>query len=389
MRTLEDVSPPVRRRRPWLIALPLVLVVAAGLAWTAFWFHAASVTRTVLAGWQENEAAAGRTYACASQDVGGFPFRFELRCREPVAALRSASPPTRVSAVDAVVVAQVWQPTLIIAEATGPLRLGPIEAAPAFSLDWSLAQASLRGLPTDPERLSVVLDRPLATSLDGTTAGLIGQADRAEFHARIAGGSARRDPVLDLALRLDEAVAPMLARAGAAPVPLDLDAVGVLRGLPSLAPRSFAGTLRTLQAAGGRLEVTRLRLQQGDIVATGTGTLGLSPRGALDGELQLSIVNAEKLLPLLGVDRLVNQLLPQSTRERLAPGLDRLVPGLGNILRGDAAPPGAGPAGGAGGEALGPATELEGKRAVRMPLRFVDGAVMLGPFRVGQLAPFY
>ncbi|RAI39945.1 DUF2125 domain-containing protein, partial [Rhodoplanes roseus] len=189
------------------------------------------------------------------------------------------------------------------------------------------------------------------------------------------------DPVLDLALSLDEAIAPGLGRLGA--VPLDLDVVGTLRGLPSLSPRSLQETLRTLQAAGGKLDVTRARLSQGDIVATGTGRLGLSPRGALDGELQLVVVNADKLLPLLGVDQLVNQLLPQATRDRLAPGLDRLVPGLGNVLRG----------GGGGGapsaDALGPSTELEGKRAVKLPLRFSDGAVLLGPFKVGQLAPFY
>ncbi|WP_272840329.1 DUF2125 domain-containing protein [Rhodoplanes sp. TEM] len=382
MRSVGHEALPVRRkRRPWLVALPLALVVVLGLAWTAFWFQAASVTRTVLAGWQENEAALGRTYKCAEQDVGGFPFRFELRCTDPIAELRSATPPATLAARAAVVVAQIWQPTLIIAEATGPLQIGDVGAAPVLSVNWSLAQASLRGLPTDPERLSVVLDRPMATSLDGSTAGLLGQAGRAEFHARIAAGSARQNPVLDLALSLDEAIAPALGRFGA--VPVDLDAVGVLRGLPSLRPRSLKETLRALQAAGGRLEVTRARLQQGDVIATGTGTLGLSPRGALDGELQLVVVNADKLLPLLGIDQLVNQLLPQATRERLAPGLDRLLPGLGNVLRGG------GGGGGVAADALGPATELEGKRAVRVPLRFADGAVMLGPFKVGQLAPLY
>lgn len=382
MRSVGDEALPVRRkRRPWLIALPLVLVAAIAAGWAAFWFHAASVTRTVLAGWQENEASLGRVYTCADPDVGGFPFRFEFRCTDPVAELRSVTPPTTLAAKAATVVAQIWEPTLIVGEATGPLKIGGVGAAPMLSIDWSLAQASLRGLPTDPERLSVVLDRPIATSLDGTREGLVGQAGRAAFHARIAGGSARSNPVLDLALSLDEASAPVLGRAGV--VPLDLDAVGVLRGLPSLSPRPLKETLRILQAAGGRLEITRARLQQGDIVATGTGTLGLSPRGALDGELQLVVVNADKLLPLFGVDQLVNQLLPQQTREKLAPGLDKLLPGLGNVLRGPAG------SGGVSVEALGPATELEGKRAVKVPLRFVDGAVLLGPFKVAQLPPLY
>ncbi|RAI38444.1 DUF2125 domain-containing protein, partial [Rhodoplanes roseus] len=172
MRSVGDEALPVRRkRRPWLVALPLAVVVVAALAWTAFWFQAASVTRTVMVGWQENEASLGRTYKCAEQDVGGFPFRFEVRCTDPVADLRSVSPPTTLSAKNAVVVAQVWQPTLIIGEVTGPLQVGNVGAPPVLSVNWSLAQASLRGLPTDPERLSIVLDRPIATSLDGATAG--------------------------------------------------------------------------------------------------------------------------------------------------------------------------------------------------------------------------
>ena len=34
-------------------------------------------------------------------------------------------------------------------------------------------------------------------------------------------------------------------------------------------------------------------------------------------------------------------------------------------------------------------TELEGKRAVRLPLRFNDGAVSLGPIPLGQIAPLF
>jgi hypothetical protein len=189
--------------------------------------------------------------------------------------------------------------------------------------------------------------------------------------------------VVELAISLAKALAPVLGPL--AREPADAEIVGTLRGLSDLSPRPLPQTLRDLQAANGRLEITRARIQQGDIIATATGMLGLSPRGALDGDLQLTVVNADKLLPALGIDRMVAQLVPQSTLDRLAPGLDRLMPGLGTALRGGG---GAGAAK-SGVEALGPRTELEGKSAVTLPLRFADGAVLLGPFRLKQLPPLY
>lgn len=380
-----------RRRRPWLIALPVGILAALGLAWTAFWFQAASTTRTVLVGWQEREASLGRTYKCDEQSVGGFPFRFSLRCDAPQVTFSRTTPPTVFSARDAVVTAQVWQPDLIVGELAGPLEIADVADNAALTVSWTLAQASLHGLPTSPERAAFVLDRPsvVARRADTSAQTLLGEASRAAFDARIVSGSARRDPVLELTLALDDALAPALGRAAA--MPLDLDATGVLHGLKDLSPHSARETLRALQAANGRLEVTRLRMQQGDVIATGTGTLRLSPRGALDGELDVSVVNVDKLLPLLGVDRLVSRLLPQSTREKLAPQLDKLMPGLGGLLRG--AGGGGGPAVDGGGSgvaaALGPSTEVEGKKAVRLPLRILDGRVMLGPFEIAELAPLY
>ena len=39
--------------------------------------------------------------------------------------------------------------------------------------------------------------------------------------------------------------------------------------------------------------------------------------------------------------------------------------------------------------ALGRRTVLDGKPAVTFPLRFADGTVFLGPFKVAQLAPWH
>src|SRR5262249_13384303 len=116
-----------------------------------------------------------------------------------------------------------------------------------------------------------------------------------------------------------------------------------------------------------------------------TGGLGLTPRGRLDGELKMTIANIESLLKTLGLD--------QSLAQATAPGgqfgnaigaLDRIMPGLGNIARQNA-----GPAMIAGIGLLGQPTELEGKRAVAMPLKFNDGTVTLGPLPVGIAPPLF
>jgi len=43
----------------------------------------------------------------------------------------------------------------------------------------------------------------------------------------------------------------------------------------------------------------------------------------------------------------------------------------------------------AGINSLGKEAELEGKKARAFPLRFVDGAVFLGPLKVGQVPPLF
>ena len=369
------------RRRPWLVALPFAVFVLIAIGWSIFWFVATSATGKALAEWRTREAAVGRIYRCAKESLGGYPFRFELRCAEPSAEFKSGPQPMALSARDFVVVDQVWQPNLLIGEMIGPLMIGEPGAKPSFAVNWSLAQASLRGMPLDPQRAAVVVNQASLTSVGDKAQTMIANANRVELHGRIKSGTARRNPVLDLALSLTQASASRLGDLAA--VPFDADLTGVLSGLPNLNFRSWQESLRALQAAGGRLEITRARIKQNEVLAVGSGSLGLTPRGALDGELQLTIANVEKLLPALGVDRAVAQLIPPGTIERLAPSLDKLLPGLGGMLRGGSAPVAK------AGDALGPRSELEGKSAVTMPLKFTDGVVTLGPFKVAEIPPLY
>jgi hypothetical protein len=176
-------------------------------------------------------------------------------------------------------------------------------------------------------------------------------------------------------LRLDTAVAdklrPLVAKL------IDADVVAMLRGVDDISPKPWPQRFKEWQAHDGQLEIIKARLAQEDVIAVGTGTLKLTPRGALDGNLQVTVVGIEKVLKMFDIERLMSEGQIGATFN----ALDRLIPGLGGIARQSAAPTLV--------TALGQRTELEGKPAVAFPVRFVDGTVFLGPFQVGVVPPLF
>ena len=374
-----DHSVLLRRRRTW----PLyALVIGAGLLailWTSLWFHASGVAQETLKGWFEREAKAGRIYSCGSQSIGGFPIRIEVRCQPAAMEWRSLQPTVFVKAAGLLVAAQVYQPSLLISEFTGPLTMGEADGKLNFIADWKLLQTSVQGGPVMPQRVSIVIDRP---SFDRFTAGgqeTLFRATHAELQGRIVEGSAIDNPIVDLALRLTGATAPTINPLTAQP--FDADVTFVLRGLKDFSARPWPERFREIQAAGGRIDITHARAQQGESIALATGSLALTPTGYLDGQLLVTVAGLDRLLPALGLERLAQ---PGGSVDRLAGQLDRFIPGLGNIARERAAPSIA-----AGIGLLGEQTQLEGRRAVILPLRINNGAMFLGAVPVGQINPLF
>ncbi len=204
------------------------------------------------------------------------------------------------------------------------------------------------------------------------------QAAHVELHGRRVAGSPADNPAVDLVLRLVAASAPALHPILAAP--LDADVTGVLNGVAGIAPKPWPVLFKEWQARGGSLTISKARLQQGDVIAVGEGTLSLTPRGGLNGQMQVTIVELAKLLQELGINDMVSQGQIGSAFD----ALDRMLPGLGAIARQNAAP---GIVAGLG--AVGQNTTLEGKPAVTVPLRFDDGEIRLGPFSLGRAPPLF
>src|SRR5262249_48470100 len=317
-----------RRRTGLRYTILLFIVFALVAGWTGFWKFAASKAQETIEGWRAREAKAGRIYNCGSQTIGGFPFRIEVNCDDASALVRSSQPPLELKTSGLVVMAQVYQPGLLISEFHGPLTVGESGKAPDVFVDWKLAQSSVRGTPAAPSRASLVFDQPVIDRMNGGNRQNVLRAKHIEIHGRFAEGSIASNPVIEIALQLDQASASDLHTAAARPI--DANVTSVLRGLNEFSPKPWPGRFREMQASGGRIDITQARVQQGDILAVSGGSLSLNGDGRLEGQLRVTIAGLDQFLAAIGVQQRV-QTSPHM--DKLVGALDRLAPGLGDVAR--------------------------------------------------------
>ena len=399
---MSDLTLAPRRRPLWRLFFMPVLLLIAAVAWSAFWFYAASEVDVKADAWRAQEAKAGRVYDCARRSVAGFPFRLEVRCDGASVSLVSqtagqaaaSQPPITARLGEILVVAQIYDPKLLIAEFTAPATISDSGGQNSMSVNWRTARSSVVGLPAVPQRASIVFEDPRIDRVSGSTPTPLAQAKHVELHGRFAESSSADHPVIETVFRIEggsvQEVHPLLTQ------PFDADVRTLLTGLKDFSPKPWPERFRELQAAGGHVEIVQSRIAQGDLVAVAAGTLGLTANGRLDGELQMTVSGIEKVIPALGIEKMLDEGVPQATLDRVAPGvktkdlnnlfgaLDRAIPGLGKAVKQNAT---VGVA--AGINALGKEAELEGKKARAFPLRFVDGTVFLGPLKVGQVPALF
>jgi hypothetical protein len=369
------LAPPPRRSLRWVFLSLAVVILVAG--WSAFWFYAAERANAAIAGWVEREARSGRVYTCGSQSLRGFPFRIEVRCSDAGLQLPKMDPALSVRMGDVLIAAQIYQPTLLIGEWSAPLTISDVGQPPRMTATWTLLQTSVRGRPRAPERISIVADNPAWERVTGGASERMGAAKHIEVHARMASGTLRDRPVIDLAMRANALTAPDIYPLISQPTDADIDLT--MSGMKDLSPKTWPDRFREIQEAGGKIDVKSSRFAQADWVATGSGALGLSANGRLDGELRVTIAGLDKLLQQAGVDYMSRPGTGSDKLNSAFNALDKIAPGLGGLARDRA-----GPAIAMGAAMLGQATELEGRKAVALPLRFDDGKVYLGPLKIGE-----
>lgn len=274
-------APPPRRRFARLPLVVLVAVLLGASLWSGYWWIA---TRAIERG-IENELArlaeTGVTVDCADRRLGGYPFRFDLRCG-PLSARGADGSEGTVSSLT--VAALAYNPSRMIVEAGAPLSARFADGSSAV-LAWSLAHASLDFDTVGLSGLSVSVEKPdlRAGEAAPVTAGL------AELHTRLhpdGRGS-------DVALTAEDVALPALGETGTLRVVAAIEDGGLS------ARADAAAFLKRLAAEGTAGRLTEVRLSAGGSELRITGPFAVDSRGEISGSFQVSLVDPQHLTDLL------------------------------------------------------------------------------------------
>ena len=152
-RRYAGAAAPPRRRRLWPVLLPVcvVIVLAVGWCWAVVLRRLDCRPHHVRLDRRAKPPPAGSIPA-APKPSADFRSASRRDCTTAGAAINSTQPPFAVSAKDVSFAAQVYRPTLLVGEITGPLTVAEPGQPPSFVANWSRAQgqraAACRPSPT-------------------------------------------------------------------------------------------------------------------------------------------------------------------------------------------------------------------------------------------------
>ncbi len=351
MRNSASPSPSARRpSRFWLYA-PFAVFGVIVIGWCALWFYAQTRVAGAMDAILANEAGRGRIWACGHRSITGFPFRMEVSCANPgfagvVSGQDGVEGKVTGSLAALKVYAQVYDPTHVIADLTGPLLVTQ-PSRPAAQVEWQTARASVIGRSMTLSEISFVADG-ITVALNNAPEAAF-KAQRVETHLRQATGEP--PGTFDVAARLRDAQSPLLdALAGSAdPVQLELqaraDKVVITEG------KAAPLLLEDWRLAGGTLKLVVAIVEKGPLRFDGKGTLSLDDAHRPQGQVDMSIAGAEKILAQFGIN-------------------------LGNV-------------GGLLGGLLG-GGKTGATKGINLPLRMERGRAFVGPFPLPRpLQPLY
>ena len=254
-------------RPPWSIILTFIGVVLLVIGWCSYWVYASGFFRSTFENEQAKLARQGVTLDCKALQWGGFPFRFERDCVEPVLKLAG----DEIEAKGLLLVVQAYMPNRAIA-----LIDGPVTTTSGLTVTHERAIASARYSGEHSWQASLELPKLQAPPY--------GAAQRLLISARDTGGDR-----LDVAL--DASSGELLLSPG---VLLKLDEAS----LTGTMPRDAVGRdlLGALARSGEKVGIDSLRLKKGDLVVTAKGEIGLGANGEINGRLTTTSNRLDLLL---------------------------------------------------------------------------------------------
>ncbi|WP_029006620.1 DUF2125 domain-containing protein [Azorhizobium doebereinerae] len=353
---MSVTEPAPRRRRPWIIALPLALLVLLGIGWSGLWVYAARTADGEIDAWIAREKLLGRQWSCSERALEGFPFRFELMCRDPVLVTQGGDS-FRISAAAAHAVAQVWDPSHIVAEFASPARIEDQATGQVYTASWSLLQMSGVGDSTGrPVRFDLVVNTPMVEQAPGNASATpLLSAKQIETHARRRPGENGARDGIDFALSIAGGESPQLASTGSAG-PLDLAVQMTVTAVDDLRPMSVTDRLRAWAMSGGMMQLQGFTLTTPSAAANATGALLVDGQGRLNGQLVLGFAGIEDTLRNLSKAGLISP---------------EYVPIVGALAM------------------AGKKGDVAGRKGVTFSIAFDQGALKLGKIPVGIVPPLF
>lgn len=248
--------------RPWRMLIPLFAVLALGLAWSGYWVIASSLAQKAVAERRAVLAERGQRLDCSEERWGGFPFRFEFTCADPL--LTDAAAGTAQSA-RLRAVAMAYNPWHLLLLVDGPTRLSRIDrTALTLNHEGILASLRFRDQTTPPD---VSVEIPKLHIVGWYT------ADDVLIHTR-----PEADGGMGLALSASKSNYQPEGRP-----PL------------TVAAGSLVGTLRP----DGVLAVSNVELQEGPTVYKGQGEVRLDAAHRIAGQLATETNDFDGLMRIL------------------------------------------------------------------------------------------
>ena len=276
-----------------IIILGAVVLLVIGGA-SAAWYYAAGLVREQIALLAFADGETSPQLTCGTLDVGGYPFAFNVECKDAVVVSGDAMitvPDIRASAL-------VYDLSHYLAGATGPVEISDAFTGQRTALSWSGLEASLRLTEGRIARLSIIGDDfSWNDLLLGDT--LLAKAPHAELH--LIDMEEKHNPdtgtsALALYLKADALDLPALTLTGTA-----LEVEAELTGIPDdYSTIGLTPILPAWQQAGGELNLVALRMNDAAADLTASGKVALDPQGLLNGAITIDSKGvAERIGPMI------------------------------------------------------------------------------------------
>jgi hypothetical protein len=252
---------------------------------------------------------------------------------------------------DLLAVANVYQPSLIVAKAQAPLQIQAGEMQ--IHLAWSDLSVSHHMKDDVLVQLAATIDKPILSFAKTGPAIEVSRAERFEAYARpgVASGT------LEMAVRLVQGALPAANQLTGETDPLDLVARAVISGGGLLDPAPLKRRLEAWRLSGGALEIAELKVVKATARAEATGRFSLDAAHRPQGKLSLQTSGAEPIFRRLGIP---------TAAVALGSALSALLPGA---------------------RPQQPASDTGSSSSLTLPLTIDNGRISVGPVRTPFLVP--